>query len=154
MIMQDRFKFRVYDKVRTRYIYCDFVGYCSVDYNGTSKKRIAFRPSCVEQIISETANMVIYAEEDAIIEQCTGLKDKKGKLIYEGDIVELTRSRNYGWCKRGTRLKVEWNIFNCCGFGFGAIGNLTEKCALNCIIVGNIHENPELMEKSNVSNQY
>lgn len=81
-----------------------------------------------------------------IIEQCTGLKDKNGKLIYEGDIIELTRSRNYGWCKRGRRLVVSWNTFNCCGFGFGAIGNLTKKCADNCIVIGNIHENPELLE--------
>ena len=78
------------------------------------------------------------------IEQCTGLKDKNGKLIYEGDIVELTRSRNYGWVKKGA--KVQWNTFNCCGFGFGTLGNLTEKCASNCIVIGNIHENPELME--------
>lgn len=81
------------------------------------------------------------------IGQCTGLEDKKGNLIFEGDIVELTRSRNYGWCRRGAKLKVQWNTFNCCGFGFGAIGNLTKKCAQNCIVIGNIHQNLELLEE-------
>lgn len=81
-----------------------------------------------------------------IVEQCTGLKDKNGKLIFDGDIIELTRSRNYGWVRRGAKLEVTWNTFNCCGFGFGSFGNLTEKCASNCIVVGNIHENPELLK--------
>lgn len=81
------------------------------------------------------------------IEQNTGLKDKKGNSIYEGDIVELTRSRNYGYCRRGTKLEVEWSTFSCCGFGFSSIGNLTKKCADNCIVVGNIHEAPELLEE-------
>lgn len=79
-------------------------------------------------------------------EQCTGLKDKNGKPIFEGDIIELTRSRNYGFVRRGAKLEVTWNTFNCCGFGFGSFGNLTEKCASNCIVVGNIHENPELLK--------
>lgn len=86
-------------------------------------------------------------EDEFVLMQCTGLTDKNGNLIYEGDIVELTRSRNCGYCSRGSRLVVSWNTFNCCGFGFGAIGNLTKKCADNCIVIGNIYENPELLEE-------
>ena len=93
------------------------------------------------------SNDYFYIDWVDFVDQCTGLKDKKGIFIYESDIVELTRSRNYGWCRRGTRLDVKWNTFSCCGFGFGAIGNLTRKCADNCIVIGNIHQNKELLEE-------
>lgn len=120
----DRFKFRVWNTSDKKYFDWEYLRLCAD--------------------LGDVLNRG--STQCQVIEQCTGLKDKNGTLIFEGDIVELTRSRNYGWCKRGTKLKVQWNTFSCCGFGFGGIGNLTQKCAENCIVIGNIHENPELLE--------
>lgn len=73
--------------------------------------------------------------DDVVVEQCTGLKDKNGKLIYEGDII----SRN------GMFRKVFW-LDDEGGFGYEP-GTLFEPLQTKtCEIVGNIHENPELLE--------
>lgn len=136
--MQDRFKFRVWDKIHERYIYCDFAGYCSVDYSGNGEKRIVFMPSGVEQI--KNGKPLLYAKEDeAKIEQCTGLKDKNGKLIYEGDWLKT---------KDGYYCYVVW--FE----GFWWVKSLPSEAMDfehsefygECEVVGNINENPDLME--------
>ena len=75
--------------------------------------------------------------------QWTGLKDRNGKEIYEGDILQ-----DYG--KNGkpiTRVKVIWND----GFWDGEPleGERYKTCYAGfkrCEIIGNVFKNPELLE--------
>ena len=86
---------------------------------------------------------------EIIPEQCTGLKDKNGKLIYEGDILATSpNSQSYG-CYKVFFQKDEcsFKVISCDGSHDYAIplNVLTEKNDFQ--IIDNIHENPELLEE-------
>jgi uncharacterized phage protein (TIGR01671 family) len=80
-------------------------------------------------------------------EQCTGLKDKNGKLIYEGDILFVPE----GWCgdyfRTQKHIDVEW-IEDPDEVGFFVSFPNGVKYS-DCEVIGNIHENPELLEVKN-----
>ena len=70
-----------------------------------------------------------------VLEQFTGLLDKNGKEIWEGDILSKTQGSHNRVVKFG---KGQFEI----GKGQPL---WTWECS--CEIIGNIHENPELLEK-------
>lgn len=82
--------------------------------------------------------------EDCVLEQCTGLKDKNGRLMFEGDLVKCKLSRNPGVIKwdqemGAFRLLIPPKpLFN------SSLGDVVE---FDFKVVGNIHENPELPEE-------
>lgn len=83
--------------------------------------------------------LIKYETSGYILMQYTGLKDKNGKEIYEGDVV---KSRGYNDIDEEERVFIDTVEFN--GGAFSPI--CFEKCE-NFEVIGNIYENPELLNK-------
>ena len=80
--------------------------------------------------------------DDFIIMQSTGLKDKNGVEIFEGDVL----TSNVQPCKMVNPIKDGYGVvrFENGMFKLGAISLVTFISKME--VIGNIYENPELLE--------
>lgn len=139
--MQNRFKFRLWDKEQKKFLKTLSQG-DNIDF------WISLDDTGVYLVGRENSTDKTYFNDitkDVVVQCCTGLKDKNGKLIYEGDILEILHSGN-------KKAVVCWNKTNAC---YELQGEAVAYNAHITIrndyfeIVGNIYENPELMEENN-----
>ena len=107
-----------------------------VDWIPTCKTLGAYNASVID-----TDGYTYEKDNPFIVEQCTGLKDKNGKEIYEGDILLA-----FGFCRK---YAVEWSekyaAFETIDLTDGGMGPSIEFTAKYATVIGNIHENPELL---------
>ncbi len=127
-------RFRAWDIERKGYIQ----GFNMVNYHGYFNKGLK------KSIYRYDTK---WDEEEYILEQYTGLKDKNGKEIYEGDLLQLITFEGGGGI---SAFSVEFE--NGC-FGINTNGEYLAELKyyidmpfISAEIIGNIHENPELLK--------
>lgn len=139
--MNDRFKFRVWDKQNEQYV--DSADMLYIEPSG----EITY--GCYDGDIED---MYYYEQDDVVIEQCTGLKDKNGKLIYDNDLIMIGNKLyrvaidDFG-CRtvildnNPFKEVIEWSDIVKIYYFHNRVDEIE--------VIGNIHENPELLEQSN-----
>lgn len=98
---------------------------------------------CFEDFSEENG---IFEVDPSTICQCTGLKDKNGKLIWENDI--LSGHIDVEFPKDETRKRVVWHENGWCTNepGCDDYEELDDFDSENFEVIGNKFDNPELLE--------
>ena len=103
---------------------------------------------CISILNEVVCGSICYDVEASTIGQFTGLTDKNGKKIFEGDICEFDNDEP-DESERYTNYAIQWDCVNC---KYVVVdGRNCEDCldiffAKHAEVIGNIYDNPELLE--------
>lgn len=83
-----------------------------------------------------------YSVDPSTVCQCTGLKDKNGKLIWENDIVSYCdcTKEDYVISWEQNKACFEYQQYSC------SMMNFDELSSCEVEVIGNVFDNPELLE--------
>jgi hypothetical protein len=126
--MDEHLRFRAWNAGKMIYFDAGYIGYMQ---EGDAGRAGLFFPMTSEKF--SMANMEIM--------QCTGLEDKNGQLIYEGDIIDNTIGD-------GAHMD-KYEVVTYHGGGFSPFAIPEWECTIDpkrIEVVGNIHETRELLK--------
>lgn len=150
-IFKNRFKFKIWDKTEKKFLPLDSKtentdSWISIDNTGVY---------LVERDNARDVAFFTDITEDVIILQCTGLRDKNGKLIYEGDIVSVkVKIQDVFYADEYYFENYKGKIiFEKGEIAIDVIDTTKHPISLyyhtkDCEVIGNIYENPKLLENN------
>lgn len=139
-------KFRAWDSFQKKYVFEGFnvIGEITC-FDGIGQ---IIQETWKERSEKQRYETSLLAFNDFELEQYTGLRDKNRREIYEGDIVKIVTENGFlnHWMAIGEKYVVEYEKY-----GFSPFTEYDSDCCQYlmpewCEVIGNIHENPELLK--------
>ncbi|EAH4582582.1 YopX family protein [Campylobacter jejuni] len=140
MKLQD-FDFRIWDKTKEEFLKKE-----STLIKIDNERVIAGRISRFYANTADITDMFIGNGNDLEIELWTGIYDKNGKKIYEGDIVKTKSPYDCFLAKVGIHKEGTFYLESKSRDYIGSLIYLVKDEGYDTEIIGNIHENPELLK--------
>nr|DAE16324.1 MAG TPA: YopX protein [Siphoviridae sp. ctKyp3] len=130
-------KYRAWIKTEKTYVFSDDI--LSIDYEN---EEIVTQQVYFENGLPDDRDIYCYDFDDIVLMQSTAMVDREGRIIFEGDIVKMSKDVY----SEPTYYEVVRH--------YGGAYHLESKqhgCELwlrhtDCEVVGNIYENPDLLE--------
>ena len=91
-------------------------------------------------------NKIVEVVDPSTICQCTGLKDKNGKLIWENDIVRVKHTDGQEEYQENAKVSYTKRGFSPFSWEYYCDGCDVRCEILDIEVIGNIFDNPELLE--------
>lgn len=139
--MNDRFKFRIYDLEQKHYLRV-------IQDEITGAEGFAAFYGKYNNICKPMSFFLCHDIDRWVIEQCTGLKDKNGNLIYEDDILEISMiikpSDKHKAKVYYNEKKAVWQLYH---WDTDKTTLLSDYLDSQIEIIGNVHEQPEQKDK-------
>ena len=112
-------------------------------YNHLPCGRFGADEHMIQTVLENGKIGMLYDIDPSTVGQYTGLKDKNGKRIFEGDIIRKTNEGRHAQIFTAdirTSFCTNEKVY------YGPCDYLIESCEYE--VIGNIHDNPELLEYS------
>lgn len=98
------------------------------------------------QFETDSADYIAYEVDPLTICQCTGGKDKNSKLIYENDIAKDDKGNLYKAFWQDNHYQFSWMCVKSEKLPIGAKWNFDCFRGYEMEVIGNVFDNPELLE--------